>query len=208
MPRPSGAKSKHYQTKRRVMLERIGARLANSGGKAVSWREMAEAAGVGLATLTHYFGKREDVIRALMTYWGELGRDPLNTLSRATGPFEQSVNDAIHHLALGFQHGVGDILGIGLAESITNTKFGPLFIKTNLEPLIAAAAERLREHQSRGEMQTDVDARSAALTLVSPVVLAYLHQHHLGGRDCYPLDLEAFQQQHAAFFISAYGKQT
>jgi hypothetical protein len=49
-----------------------------------------------------------------------------------------------------------------------------------------------------------VDTRHAALALLSPVILALLHQAELGGAKDHPLDVDRFLSDHAAAFARAY----
>lgn len=59
------------------------------------------------------------------------------------------------------------------------------------EPFVIALARRLDAHMARGDMRP-VDARMAALALVSPPLLNALHQGQLGGAHDYPLDGNGF----------------
>ncbi|MGL4441314.1 MAG: hypothetical protein ACRCUE_18820, partial [Bosea sp. (in: a-proteobacteria)] len=68
----------------------------------------------------------------------------------------------------------------------------------------AAAEQRLATHIERGQMR-DVDVRTAALALLSPVILAMLHQRDLGGEVVRCLDMQAFAAVHAEAFIRGYG---
>ena len=45
---------------------------------------------------------------------------------------------------------------------------------------------------------------AAALTLLSPVLLALLHQDALHGRRCRPLDVEAFVHTHVRSWLSGH----
>ena len=81
---------------------------------------------------------------------------------------------------------------------------GPSYVDHLLEPLLQAVEARLEQHQQWGELG-DHDLRFAALSLVSPVVLALLHQDGLGGQGCRPLDVEAFVVAQVNGFVRAYG---
>jgi hypothetical protein len=74
-------------------------------------------------------------------------------------------------------------------------------VSESLEPTIAAVTERLAAHQARGEMRSECDARSAALALISPLILAHLHQRDLGGSTSHALDMPQFIAQHADTFV-------
>lgn len=170
-----------------------------------SLRELAASASVGLATLKHYFGRREDVIAAALQKKKEDGREVISELATPTGSFQQSINDALEHICAGFKYGgVGEIVSVGFVEGLRHPTLGPTVVEATLEPIIEAATSRLRTHQQRGEMAEDVDARIAAIALVSPVLLAFVHQNELGGSGCYPLSIEKLIEQHCAAFVRAY----
>lgn len=203
MARTAGARNHDHEARRRELLNRMRARLSEVGASRASWRELAAAAGVGLSTLAHHFGKREDVVRAILLANGEEGRAPLAVLAEPSGPFAPSVRDALDHLALGLRFGVGEMLALGLIEGLRQPGLGPAFVDASLEPVIHAAAARLRAHQERGEMRA-ADPRVAALALVSPVILADLHQVQLGGAMGHPLAMADLLDQHAGAFVRAY----
>ena len=63
---------------------------------------------------------------------------------------------------------------------------------------------RLARHQAAGDMAAG-DARHAALALLSPVVLALLHQDCLRGEGLRALALRPFLDDHLTHFVRAYG---
>jgi hypothetical protein len=72
-----------------------------------------------------------------------------------------------------------------------------------LEPTISAYAARLTAHVERGEM-IGCNVRYAALVLLSPLILLFLHQDELGGRDKHPTDIDEFIVHHAEAFVWSY----
>lgn len=198
MARPKGARAADHALRRREMLDRIRARLG-SGGTQASWRDMAAAAGVSLSSLTHHFGKRDDVILALLEDDAEQGVEPLSVMARPGETFRASVEEAVAHLMTGLDYGVGQMLAMGLDEGLGHAVLGPAFLDRSLEPSIRAIEARLQAHIDRGQMRGD--ARQAALILVSPLILAHLHQRALGGCDYRALDMPAFAKAHAEAFV-------
>ena len=93
---------------------------------------------------------------------------------------------------------------MGLIESLSAPDVGPTFLDTMLDPFVVALAERLQTHIARREMR-DVDTRLAAMAIISPILVAALHQKHLGGEACRPLDPDAHARQIARMFVAAYG---
>lgn len=205
MPRPSGTRSEGYKEKRQRMLDAIGQKMAEASGKPLSWRQMADAAGVGLATLKHYFGTREDVVRALLVHWGERGRQPLEILAtRFNNTLEESLQQAAEHLVAGLDHGVDHMIGVGLAESLTQFSYAPTFLEHALEPMFEAFARRIEAHQSHGEFRADTNPRFAAISFITPLLIAHLHQNKLCGAKHFPMDFQVFLRAHVTGFVRAY----
>ena len=203
MARTKGTRNRETGDRRREMIDRMRARLGQRGAARASWRELAAAAEVSLATLSHHFGKRDDVIRAILAANGADGAEPLAVLAEPDGDVSHSIRSALGHLATGRRLGVGEMLAVGLIEGLRQPGLGEVFVDASLEPVIAAAAERLRRHQALGEMR-DVDPRIAAIQLVAPLILADLHQQQLGGTASHPLSMDGLVGQVAEAFVRAY----
>lgn len=204
LARTQGARDARHAERRSALIARLRERLGRQGATHASWRDLAAAAGVGLSTLTHYFGRRDDVVRAVMEDDLRAGAEPLAVMATPSGPFAASIRDAVTHLAAGLSHGgLSRSYATGLVQSLRHPTLGPVFLETALEPTIRAVEARLQAHLDAGEMIGD--ARASALMLVSPLLLAYLHQSELGGCDTRPLDLGDFAARHAAAFVRAHG---
>ena len=67
------------------------------------------------------------------------------------------------------------------------------------EPLQA----RLERHIAEGQMRRS-DTRAAALMLLSPLLVAVLHQDQLGGRQAHALELHSLAEELAGAFVRAY----
>lgn len=188
------------------MLERMRARLSEPDAMHASYRELAEAAGASLSTVQHYFGKRTDIVAAVLADARHRAAPFLAQLRAPASDFAASVEAALAFTRLGFQEfGLSRLFAMGLAEGLGHSELGPLFVADVLELSIAALAERLAAHQRRGQMRPGADARHAAIALLSPLVLSFLHQNELGGHTAWPLDLDRFLREHAEAFARAYG---
>jgi AcrR family transcriptional regulator len=204
MGRPAGVHNEDYDEKRAALLERVTARLVEVGAERASFREMAAATGVSVPTLRHYFGDRQGLIRAWMDWRGGQGAPYLAALAATDEPFAASIRTMLDFVALGLERGrVVELHVVGLMEGLTNPALGPAYLKTILEPTLQAAERRLALHVARGEMHA-VDVRTAALALLSPLILAVLHQRDLGGKAVRCLDLPVFIATHAEAFVRAY----
>lgn len=203
--RSKGARNARFEERRAELLFRVRTRLLRRDATRPTLRELAVAAECSVSTLNHYFGKRDDVVRAVFADSGQRGQGQFQATRRPGPDLATSVRDAA---ALAWtaltRHGVGDMLAMGMAESMRNDRLGPIFIRTMFEPFVIALTERLDAHVARGEMRR-VDTRMAALALGSPLLMGALHQGQLGGACDYPLDGEAFLDHVVEGFLRAYG---
>lgn len=203
MGRPQGKQNVDYVEKRDALLDKLGPRLVTTSERA-SFREMAAFAEVSVPTLRHYFGDRNGVVRAWLERKGVRGKQHLDALSETQEDFAHSIRSMLSFVAMGMERGrVIELHIVGLAEGLTNPALGPTYLQSILEPTLAAAERRLSTHIQRGEMR-ETDVRTAALALLSPLILALLHQRDLGGREVRRLDIDEFIDSHASAFIMAY----
>ncbi len=205
MARSTGALNKQHEARRTEILQLLMQRLSQADAMHASYRELATAAGVSISTMQHYFGKRADVVIAVLAESERQAAPYFAVLGQAKGDFATSVRSAIAFTRLGFeQFGVGNVYAMGLAEGLNNGVVGPHVVARVLEPSIAFLADRLRAHQAAGDMRTDADARHAAIMLLSPLIVLMLHQGPLGGDATHPADLDRFCADLADGFIRAH----
>jgi len=205
MARPRGTRSIDYDEKRAALLDEVGRHLVSVAPHRPSFRELANACNVSLATLRHYFGSREGLMAAYLDRFGAEGLPYLERLAATELGFEESISDAAAFLLMGFTRSdVGPRQAVALAEGLAEPLAGSEYLRHVLEPLISALAERLDNHIKRGEMRP-ANSRHVATLLISPLFLATMHQNQLGGRTAYPLDLEQFGRETAGAIIRAYG---
>lgn len=201
MARSTGSVNRATPERRAELLARIRSRLYDRAAGPASWRELAAAAGVSLSTLTHHFGRREDVLRAVMADEHLHGAEPLATMAQPSGPFAQSVRDALDHLAGGLiGAGLDWMIASGLAEGLGHPVIGPAFVDSLLEPMLQAVEARLAAHVAAGEMRGGA-VRAAAIALAAPVIIAVLHQRPLGGEGVRPLAMDDLLDAHADAFV-------
>jgi AcrR family transcriptional regulator len=203
--RPSGTRSKTHDARRREITARLTERLALPGAMHASYRDLVAASGESISTLQHYFGRRENILLAVLEESRSQADPYLDYARTPLSDFHASVRDVVDHLRVGYeQFGLGDIFAIGFVEGIRNAAIGPSMVHQLLEPAIDAVAQRLSIHQSRGDMRDDVLARHAAVLLLSPVIVIMLHQRDLGGRQSHPADMDRFIDDHVASFVRAH----
>ena len=204
MPRTKGAVGRDHQARREAMVAKLREAVRANLLTDASLRTLADAAGVSVPTLLHYFVDRDGVITALMSSWRVEGEQHLAHIRKPTGDLEQSVRDAVHYLALGLSFaGVREMHAHGLNEGLGKPILGQVYVREVFEPTLDAFVVRLQLHLDRGQM-VPCDPRGAAISLVTPILIAALHQIDLHGRVEFPLAWEAFLEQHIEGFLRAY----
>jgi AcrR family transcriptional regulator len=206
MPRPAGSRSATFAHRRDEIARRAGLALLDPGGGPASFRALAAAAGASASVIQHYFGGLDGLVVAALAAVGAEGAPYLRVVADP-GPLDlpSSLRRCLGFLREGWLAGVGRLHAAGLVRGLGHASFGPAYVQHMLEPTLAAYEARLGVHQARGELRPDADLRLAALGLLSPALLALLHQEELSGRACRPLDVEAFLDGHVEAFVRAWG---
>lgn len=193
MGRTKGSRNADFELSRAKLLELLGQRLVDPDGVGASLRELAEAAGVSTATVRHYFKDREALIEAYLEHCNLQGArylllvtsEPLQASAAA------SLRWTLEMIHLGLERGpLGKIHALGLRAGLESPTLGPAYLRTLLEPTLGCVEVRIERHQARGEL-VGRDPRLLALQIVSPLLLAMLHQRSLFGCDVRPLDVRA-----------------
>jgi AcrR family transcriptional regulator len=126
----------------------------------VSFRELAQSAGVSVPTLKHYFEDREGVIAAALEHARKLGAPYLLMMTRPPdGPLRESVLGTMRFLAMGWPMGLDKCHAMGLAQGLEEPRLGPAYVNEVLEPTTQAFEARLAHFAARGELK-DCSLRS------------------------------------------------
>jgi AcrR family transcriptional regulator len=186
-------------------------RMMRREGGSLSLRDLSAAAGVAIPTLRHYFGARHQVVDAIFEECLRLGRAGLDQQRRSEKAFAESIQDYVRALVTALYNGrearLGDIIAVSLAEGLLDPKLSPSTLNHIIDPTVDALEARLTEHIARGEM-LDVDTRAAALMLLSPILVACLHQDQLSGATTNPLAMEKLVADISAAFVRAFARPT
>ena len=207
MPRAKGVRNADYEVKRRELLDRMLPRFARLDQERPSLRQLAAAAEVTAPTLQHYFGDRTGVVAALLEEQRRRGEARLGRASQAQGDFAASMRDFAHAVVTGLQTTaavrLGDLMAASLCEGLGDPQVSPLALAYVIDPALDALVCRLGQHAARGEM-IETDLRAAALMLLSPLLLAVLHQDQMRGRDRRRIELRGLADEVSAAFVRAY----
>lgn len=200
MPRPKGSRDRDYDARRLALMALARQHLSAPGGRSASWRDLASACGVSVPTMNHYFINRGTLVASILEQAEQEGAPYLAMASRPSGPFDGSVRQLVTMLSLGFERGVLALQVIGLGEGFADKAVGGAYLGHHLEPVIAAIARRLQAHMEQGDMRSS-NARLAAVGLLSPVLVAHLHQTALGGNAAFPMSMNEFIEHHVEAFV-------
>jgi AcrR family transcriptional regulator len=206
MARTAGARNLEYDERRNSLIIKARERLEMQSGGPPSFRELALAAGVSVATMRHYFGTREELIGSVFAYYLLGAKRYLAHAGQAeTGDLATELGGVMNRIAVGWTRGnVGALHRIGLSEGLRNPATALHYLMDVLEPTLQALERRLESYRERAVIRADTQPRHAALALLAPLVLALLHQVDLGGTRCRPLSLPDLIDQHVAMFVRAY----
>ena len=203
MARPKGSRSEGYETRRRALARQVFQCVFESGTTSLS--AMAEHTGVSRPTLRHYFGDREGAVRAALEVAAELSEEHIQRVADLPVDDERAaLRKALADILRGWRtHGVGRIHEVGLKIGLDDLASGETYIGSVLEPLLQAVETLIGRLVEAGRL-APLDARTGALELCSPVVLALLHQGSLGGDGVRPLDLDALADRVVDDFCRAH----
>jgi AcrR family transcriptional regulator len=206
MARTAGSRNQQYEERRNALIIKARERLELQSGSAPSFREIALACGVSVATLRHYFSNREELIRSIFSYYLAGAERHLSRARQSDhGEWSAELTGVLNRIVVGWTQGnVGVLHRIGLSEGLRDPATALNYLVDVLEPTLQALEKRLETYRSRGAIRADTELRHAALALLSPLVLALLHQVDLGGTRCRPLPVSDLIDQHIAMFVRAY----
>ncbi len=185
------------------------------GGETVSLQKLAAAAGVSVPTLRHYFDDRDGAIAAAMEVLAQQAAPHVGRLKETAAQTpEATLCMAMTQFVVAWRDfGVGAAiercLSLGLLEgkhlAQQTPRVGPAVVDFVLEPTIDGLEVLTQRLIDDGHIDADVDVRFAALALLSPVLVALLHQDGLNGVRCRPLDVDTFVASHVKRFLRGYG---
>jgi AcrR family transcriptional regulator len=209
--RTPGVKNHDHDERKRLLARKILKVVVETGGHP-SLQRLARDTGSSIPTIKHYFGDRSGAVaEALRT----VREDAHQQFRAIASPGRAKLARSLQTMVVGLvdawtRFGVGPLFAAGLSAGLLDDTTGPGYVDGVLEPTVRALEARLTVHARRGELDLEPGdeegIRAAALTLLSPILVALLHQNDLAGRRCRPLDIDAFVKLHLERFIRAYGR--
>ncbi len=210
MGRPLGARNVDYEQTREKLSSKVLEAVVK-GGAQVSLHELAREAEVSIPTLKHYFGDRSGALAEALRSARSQASPYLVELS---DPKKLGLTHSLKKVATDLASawvpfGVGKVFSQGLSVGLFDSVAGPGYLDGVLEPTVLAMEARLKVHAFRKEIDleptNEFQVRTAALAFLSPLLVALIHQHGLGGTQCRPLDIDRFIEEHIRRFVAAYG---
>ncbi|MBS2017436.1 MAG: TetR/AcrR family transcriptional regulator C-terminal ligand-binding domain-containing protein [Deltaproteobacteria bacterium] len=188
MGRPVGRRNADFEGKRGELALALSQALLDPEGNPASFAALAAAAKVSVPTLKHYFGDHDGAVRAALDAAERAGAEHLERARRpGQAKLARSVRTFATDFVQGWRLGVGALVAGALAHGIGHPSRGLAAVEHVLEPTLQAFEARLAVHAERGELRSGTDLRVAALALISPLLLAMLHQDQLTGARCRPI---------------------
>jgi AcrR family transcriptional regulator len=202
MSKTKGSRSKDYDSKRLELLRKIGGFLMENPTQKASMRQIATACDVSMPTLIHYFQNRESISHAWLEQCWKDARHHLQEGAQPKGTLAHCIKYKLQNIADAFMLFGLDKLHIwGLTEGLGDTFLGPSYLQFFLEPTLQACEAWLSYYKNKGDIDSSVDIRFAAISLISPLIILLMHQHALSGSDVRPADIQTFINQHAKRFL-------
>ena len=87
MTRPTGSRGRDHDARRREILQRLTKRLSEPDAMHASYRELAAAGDVSISTLQHYFGRRADIVAAVLEEASHNAAQHFALVRQASGSF-------------------------------------------------------------------------------------------------------------------------
>jgi AcrR family transcriptional regulator len=206
MSRPAGRRNADFEETKTAILERVVQAVVRQPERS-SFAELADASGVSRTTLRHYFPTREALLGAILAHMRVLSvrAEAAHPVSAAL-PLEEALHLSLHRLVFAWRVGVGALFTAGLVWGLGHEELGRAYVANLLEPVLGSFESQITACLQR-EGLSEPDARHATLALVSPVLVALLHQEALHGNECRPLDLDVFVQTHLGRFMAGWFPQ-
>jgi AcrR family transcriptional regulator len=202
MGRLKGSRNRDYDVRRHALALSVASALVDDTGAPRSVKELASRVSVTVPTLTHYFGDRDGIVKAALEAVGAEGAARATLLDElGTRPLASALEGFATNLIDAFRgFGLGRIFSSALSLSLGHPNLGPEFLRHLLEPTLRHAEQLASALEARGELNVP-DVRAFAVSFVSPLVLALLHQDALGGRHERALNLDAFAKSHVQMVL-------
>ncbi len=201
MSKTRGARNHAYDEKRLDLLRRITAFVLSVPGQTMSMRQTAQACDVTMPTLTHYFGDRTAMCKAVLEQTWRDAAGHLAAASTAEGNLAVCVEQKLRDCADSFvNYGVDKLNVWGLTQGLGQAALGPAYLSYFLEPTLQAAETWLSHYQAAGDIHPGINIRYAAVSLFGPLIVMFMHQNALGGSGLRPANIDDFIRCHAETF--------
>jgi AcrR family transcriptional regulator len=171
--------------------------FAEKGFAAAKLDEIARRAGVSKGAVYLYFETKEDifravVVRAIAPNVGEIRA----IIAGQTGPLPQLLRAVADHVAGVIETTpIGGVLKMVVGEARNFPELARVWHDELVAQALGALTAAIRAAQARGEVRSG-DARTYALQIISPILVAVLWRETFVPVGAQPFDLRALARQH------------
>ena len=148
--------------KRRLILRAAITVFARSGYHTSRVSDVATEAGVAYGLVYHYFGSKEDLLRAIFHRTWTRMLEAVEEVERDDAPAREQIA-AVARIVLGAWQADPDLVRVLVREVARSPQLGAEV--GEIAHAFAALERIVRRGQEKGELRTDVDARIAARIL-------------------------------------------
>lgn len=187
-------------TRARILAAALGV-FGQRGYAGAGMREIAAAAGLTEGALYHYFGGKEDLLRALMDdrvcHLRLPGADsPAVSELFASLPLDQMLEHiGDHMLSRAEEPEQQSFVRLLLSEGVRDPAIARVFQEHFLRPIREMLRRALDAQKQRGRIRPEIDCDLLARQIHAMAAMQVLWQIIMQGRECDPIDLRAYMRQ-------------
>lgn len=171
--------------------------FSEKGFAGAKMEEIAARAGVSKGAPYLYFPTKEDLFRAVVREVVEPNIEPMLQLANGhEGPLEPLLRGMTQHVAhVATTTQLGRVVKLVISESNTFPEIARIWHDTVIGQALGAMAELIARAQVRGEVRPG-DARSHAISIISPLLLGVIYRETFVPVGGTPFDLSDLMKQH------------
>lgn len=191
MPRPAGVRNHDFEAKRTALLDALSEFALNDDLRRPSLRQFAIAAKASEPTLRHYFKDRQGLVIAILRHIHLRALPLWQVIATGSPDTATAVEEYFRVTEAGLTHGgFARAHAFGIIEGMADETVGQAYLEYLLDPALQAVSDKM--DATPGRPETEIERRSAAFMMLSPILVMTLHQQLLGGKEASPIDTQGF----------------
>ena len=191
MPRPAGVRNHDFEAKKTALLDALSEFALNDDLRRPSLRQFAIAAKASEPTLRHYFKDRQGLVIAILKHIHLRALPLWQVIATGAPDTATAVEEYFRVTEAGLTHGgFARAHAFGIIEGMADETVGQAYLEFLLDPALQAVSDKM--DATPGRPETEIERRSAAFMMLSPILVMTLHQQLLGGEQASPIDTPGF----------------